>query len=268
MVQSPTRFPNRNINSSRRKLLYKGKTKNILAAPSPENRVLYFKDEANARNLGEYTLAGKGAINSRISELMMIRLNEIGIDNHYVERLNMREQLVRKADPFPFTIVIHNLADDEFAERYSINVGTRFDEPIIEFVQKGKNKPLLSKTHILSLDYADKEQLEDMEELALRANDFLRGQFLAYDWRLFNFRVEFGQVELSDNPYDTDVLLIDEISPEQFTLWDINKERYFVSPHHSLTTEDLSADYHEFTHKIGLLEQPVHWMEATDGNAS
>lgn len=268
MVQSPTRFPNRNLSNSRRKLIYSGKTKNILAAPSPENRVLFFKDEAASKTLGEYTMAGKGALNSRISELMMLRLNEVGIGNHYIERLNMREHLIRKADPFPFTVVVHNLADDEFAERYGIEVGTRFNEPVVEFVQKSNSKPLLTEAHIMALNYADEDHLEDMEELALRVNDFLRGQFLAYDWRLFNFRVEFGQIDLSDNPYDMDVLLIDELSPQQFTLWDINKDRYFVSDNHALSTDDLASDYHEFTHKIGLLEQPVHLMEIADANAS
>jgi phosphoribosylaminoimidazole-succinocarboxamide synthase len=163
---------------------------------------------------------------------------------------------------------VHNFADDELSERYDIEVGTKFDEPIIEFVLKNSKKSLLTETHILALDYADEDQIEDMEDMAHRINDFLRGQFLAYDWRLYKFTLEFGQVDIAENPFDSDILLIDELSPEQFTIWDINKECYFASSEHAQSVESLSADYHELTQKMGLLDQPVHWMEATDANAS
>ena len=36
---------------------------------------------------------GKGILNNRISEHILTNLNQVGIKNHLIKRLNMREQL-------------------------------------------------------------------------------------------------------------------------------------------------------------------------------
>ena len=84
---------------SRRRRIYEGKAKVIFEGPEPGTIVQYFKDDATAyNNQKKGTITGKGVLNNRISEYLMLRLAEIGIPTHFVRRLNMREQLVREVE--------------------------------------------------------------------------------------------------------------------------------------------------------------------------
>ena len=44
----------------------------------------------------------KGILNNRISEHILTQLNNVGIKNHLVKRLNMREQLVQHVEIIPY----------------------------------------------------------------------------------------------------------------------------------------------------------------------
>ena len=50
-------------------------------------------------------LEGKGVINNRISEYIMTRLNGIGVQNHFIKRMNLREQLIREVEIIPLEVV-------------------------------------------------------------------------------------------------------------------------------------------------------------------
>jgi phosphoribosylaminoimidazole-succinocarboxamide synthase len=81
----------------RKEKLYEGKAKILYEGPEPGTLIQYFKDDATAFN-GEKKaqLEGKGVLNNRISEFVMSRLNGIGVTNHFIKRLNLREQLIRE----------------------------------------------------------------------------------------------------------------------------------------------------------------------------
>ena len=77
---------------TRRKKIYKGKAKILYEGPEPGTLIQYFKDDATAFNAQKKAvLEGKGVINNRISEYMMTRMNAIGVQNHFIRRLNLRE---------------------------------------------------------------------------------------------------------------------------------------------------------------------------------
>ena len=84
------------MTTHRRKKIYEGKAKILYEGPEPGTLIQYFKDDATAFN-GEKKaqLEGKGVINNRISEFVMTRLTGIGIQNHFIKRLSLREQLIR-----------------------------------------------------------------------------------------------------------------------------------------------------------------------------
>ncbi len=84
---------------ARRRQLYEGKAKILFEGPEPGTLVQYFKDDATAFNAQKKgVITGKGVLNNRISEYLMLRLAEIGIPTHFVRRLNMREQLIREVE--------------------------------------------------------------------------------------------------------------------------------------------------------------------------
>ena len=65
---------------SRRKKIYEGKAKILYEGPESGTLIQYFKDDATAFNAQKKaTLDGKGVLNNRISEFIMLRLEEIGI---------------------------------------------------------------------------------------------------------------------------------------------------------------------------------------------
>ena len=63
---------------SRRKQIYEGKAKILYEGPEPGTLIQYFKDDATAFNAQKKaTLDGKGVLNNRISEYMMLSLIHI-----------------------------------------------------------------------------------------------------------------------------------------------------------------------------------------------
>ena len=74
-----------------KKKLYEGKAKVIYRGKEPNTLIQYFKDDATAfNNKKKAVIPGKGVINNFISELLMTRLNDINIPNHFIKRLNAR----------------------------------------------------------------------------------------------------------------------------------------------------------------------------------
>src|ERR1700760_4797493 len=95
---------------ARRRQLYEGKAKVLFEGPEPGTLVQYFKDDAsNGKDGKTGIITGKGVLNNRISEYLMMRLAEIGVPTHFVRRLNMREQLIRQVEIIPVEVVIRNV---------------------------------------------------------------------------------------------------------------------------------------------------------------
>ena len=85
---------------------------------------MYSKDDATAFNAKKKgVITGKGVLNNRISEYLMLRLAEIGVPTHFVRRLNMREQLIREVEIIPLEVVVRNVAAGSLSERLGISGG-------------------------------------------------------------------------------------------------------------------------------------------------
>ena len=100
------------------KKLYEGKAK-IIYATSDKNLVIqYFKDDATAfNNQKKTTIEGKGVLNNRISEHILSNLSQIGIKNHLVKRLNMREQVIKLVEIIPIEFIARNVATGSITKR-------------------------------------------------------------------------------------------------------------------------------------------------------
>src|SRR5262249_30879296 len=117
---------------SRRKQVYEGKAKVLFEGPEPGTLVQYFKDDATAfNNQKKGTITGKGVLNNRISEFLMMKLAEIGIPTHFVRRLNMREQLVREVEIIPIEVVVRNVDAGSLAKRFGMVEGTALPRSIV-----------------------------------------------------------------------------------------------------------------------------------------
>ena len=66
--------------------LYEGKAKKVYATDDPEVVIVSYKDDATAFNgLKKGTISGKGAINNRMTNNLMRRLEHKGVPTHSVE---------------------------------------------------------------------------------------------------------------------------------------------------------------------------------------
>src|ERR1700680_878526 len=122
---------------SRRKQVYEGNAKVLFEGPEPGTLVQYFKDDATAfHNQKRGTITGKGVLNNRISEYIMTKLGEIGVPTHFMRRLNMREQLIRKVEIIPIEVVVRNVVAGQLAKKLGIAEGTVLPRSIVEFYYK------------------------------------------------------------------------------------------------------------------------------------
>ena len=153
------------------KKLYEGKAK-IIYSTSDKNLVIqYFKDDATAfNNEKRTTIEGKGVLNNRISEHILTNLSQIGIENHLVKRLNMREQLIKFVEIIPIEFIIRNVATGSLTKRLGIEDGTVLKEPLIEYCLKDDKlgDPLISEDHIYAFDWANKKEIE---KINVRTNE-------------------------------------------------------------------------------------------------
>ena len=117
--------------------LYEGKAKKVYATENPDYVIVSYKDDATAFNgLKKGTIAGKGVINNKMSNLMMSMLEKKGIPTHFVEEIDDRNTIVKKAEIVPLEVIIRNVAAGSFSKRYGVPEGTQFSAPTIEFSYK------------------------------------------------------------------------------------------------------------------------------------
>ena len=216
--------------SKPRKVIYEGKAKILYEGPEPGTLVQYFKDDATAFNAQKKAvLEGKGVINNKISEFIMTRLGAIGIQNHFIKRLNLREQLIREVEIIPLEVVCRNIVAGSMAKRFDLPEGQVLPRSIIEFYYKNDalGDPLITEEHVTAFNWATTPELDDIVATTLRVNDFLCGLFAAVGITLVDFKIEYGRLFEGDF---TRIILADEISPDSCRLWD------------SLTSEKLDKD--------------------------
>ncbi|MFC0633485.1 phosphoribosylaminoimidazolesuccinocarboxamide synthase [Brevundimonas balnearis] len=216
----------------KRKKLYEGKAKILYEGPEPGTLIQYFKDDATAFNAQKKaTLEGKGVLNNKISEFIMTRLNGIGVTNHFIKRLNLREQLIREVEIIPLEVVCRNIVAGSLATRLGQAEGTPLPRSIIEFYYKKDelNDPMVTEEHITAFNWASTQEIDDILAMTVRVNDYLSGMFGAVGITLVDFKIEFGRIWENDF---SRVILADEISPDSCRLWDsctgekLDKDRF------------------------------------------
>ena len=198
--------------------LYEGKAKKVYSTEDPNVVIVSYKDDATAFDgLKKGTITGKGAINNRVTNNLMRRLEEKGVPTHYVQELSDRETAVKKVQIVPLEVIIRNISAGSFAKRYGVEEGIVFDQPTIEFSYKNDalGDPLLNTYHALALKLATAEEIETIKNYAFAVNEVLKAFWAECGVTLVDFKLEFGKVA------DGSIVLADEISPDTCRLWDV-----------------------------------------------
>lgn len=240
---------------ARRRMVYEGKAKILYEGPEPGTLIQYFKDDATAFNAQKKdVIDGKGVLNNRISEHIMTALTGIGVPNHFIRRINMREQLIRACEIVPLEVIVRNVAAGSLSKRLGIEEGTSLPRPIIEFCYKDDalGDPLVTEEHIIAFNWASQQDIDDIIALALRVNDFLSGLFTGVGIKLVDFKIECGRV------FDGDfqrIIVADEISPDSCRLWDIKTGEKLDKDVFRRDLGSLSDAYSEVARRLGILPE-------------
>ncbi|MEC8583209.1 MAG: phosphoribosylaminoimidazolesuccinocarboxamide synthase [Pseudomonadota bacterium] len=240
---------------ARRRKLYEGKAKILYEGPEPGTLIQYFKDDATAfNNKKTGIITGKGVLNNRISEFLMVKLAEIGIPNHFMRRLNMREQLVREVEIIPIEVVVRNVAAGSIAKRFNLTEGTLLPRSIVEFYYKSDelDDPMVAEEHITAFGWANPQDIDDIMSLSLRVNDFLTGLFAGVGLKLVDFKLEFGRLYGEE---DVRLVLADEISPDNCRLWDISTNEKMDKDRFRRDLGKVEEAYQEVARRLGVLPE-------------
>ena len=209
--------------------LYEGKAKKVYATADENLYIVSYKDDATAFNgLKKGTIVGKGAINNRMSNLLMQRLERAGVPTHFVEELSERETVVKKVSIVPLEVIVRNIAAGSFSQRYGVAEGFRFSRPTVEFSYKNDTlgDPLMDASHAVAIGLAAPAEIDLIRRYALRVNEELSAFWRECGVTLVDFKLEFGRLA------DGTIVLADEISPDTCRLWDsetgekLDKDRF------------------------------------------
>lgn len=195
------------------KILYKTEEKHLLT--------MAFTDKIRLKDGKTLDIFGKGVINNAISSFIMQKLDLIGVENHFVDKVNMREQVVQLVEMLPVQIYVSNIACDRYVEQFGMQEGYVFDTPIIDYRIKNKelNYPIINEHQIITFGWILREELLEIKNKSLRIFSFLSGLFAAIDIRLVSCCLEFGRVFYNE---DFATILADEITPDSCGLWDMS----------------------------------------------
>jgi len=245
---------------ARRKKIYEGKAKTLYEGPEPGTVVQYFKDDATAYNAEKKdVIEGKGVLNNILSEYFMLGLTNIGIPNHFLKRLNMREQLVRSCEIVPLEVIVRNYAAGSMSKRLGIDEGTQLPRPIVEYCLKEDKlgDPIVTEEHIAAFGWASQQDMDDILSLALRVNDFLSGVMYGAGIKLVDFKIEIGRV------YEGDfmrLIVADEISPDSCRLWDIETGEKLDKDVFRRDLGSLTDAYTEVATRLGVMPKNTAQM--------
>ena len=209
--------------------IYEGKAKKVFRTDDPAYCVVEYKDDATAFNgLKKGTILGKGAVNNRMTNLLMQMLEQQGIPTHFVKELSDRETVVKRVEIVPLEVIVRNISAGHFAQNYGVEEGIVFDEPTIEFSYKNDDlgDPLINAYHAAALKLATWAEIDQIKDYAFRINTLLKGFLKSVGIDLVDFKLEFGKTA------DGQIVLADEISPDTCRLWDetthekLDKDRF------------------------------------------
>lgn len=238
-----TKFPKEKI--------YEGRDKIFYSAEEEFAMIEFFKDTVKLADGTIAEASGKGILRNTISAYLMEKLDMVGIDNHLIEKMNMREQLIQMVDMVPLQISISYLACGRYTTEFGMEQGYVFDRPMIDFHYKSSEKffPVVNEQQIMNLCMLSKYEIKELQKIVQRAGDFLAGFFASSGIRLVEAKFECGKVFTGE---EFIMMIADEISPDTCRLWDLNTNDKLDFEAIASSPENAVAIYKEVARRIGV----------------
>lgn len=230
-------------------IIYEGKAKQLLVSEAADQYVQRFKDDATAFNGEKFAqFEGKGALNNAISSFLLGKLEEAGINTHFLGRQNATDMAIQKLEIVPLEIVVRNFVAGSLKRRTGLAEGSEVEPAIVETYYKKDElgDPILADAHIRMLELCSMEDLRSIKDIALKVNEILLPLFAENGIRLVDFKMEFG--------FDAAgaIVLGDEISPDTSRLWDRDTGESLDKDVFRHDKGDLIEAYEEVAERLGI----------------
>ncbi len=202
-------------------MLYEGKAKKVYKTEDENLYIVDYKDDATAFNgLKKGSIAGKGVINNKMTNIVFQYLAENGVENHFVKEISDRETLVKKVKIVPLEVIVRNIAAGSFSKKFGVEEGTPLKNAVLEFSYKNDDlgDPMINNMQITAIGIATEQELKTISESALKINELMKKFFLERNIILVDFKIEFGK-------YGDKIILADEVSPDTCRLWDADTKQ-------------------------------------------
>jgi len=228
-------------------VLREGKGKKVYATDDPDKAIVYFKDEAMAfHGLKRGRILGKGEVNNAVCEHLFSLLQENGIENHFIEKIDARHSLVKRCDMLPFFVKIRNRAAGQMAVRTGIPVGQKLDPVVVEYVIRDTDMdvdPMINHTHIYAMKAATPEEMAQIDSTCLKVNELLMNYLKEINIELIDFKLEFGR-------YHGRIIVADEITPDTARFWDASTHEPLDKDRFRRDMDNVAEAYQEVLHRM------------------
>ena len=185
-----------------------GKVKTVYQGIEDEEVLIHYHDKVTAGNgAKEENFKGKGKLTAEISSLIFKKLEEAGINTHFIQSAGPGMMRCKKVAIIPIEVVVRNIADGSIVRETRIPKNTVFSPPLIEFYLKddSKNDPLITEDRLSLMGYKD---LRFIKRYATEVNAVVSTLFNKIGITLVDFKLEFGST------VDGEIVVADEISPD------------------------------------------------------
>ena len=198
------------------KELIQGKVKTVWSTDQLGEVIVEYNNKVTAGNGRKIDFPeGKGEVCCEISSILFEKLQQVGVDTHYIKLETPTRMRCKKVNIIPIEVVVRNVAAGSLCRQTYLREGIPLHPPLVEFYLKDddKNDPLLTIDRMERMGY-NEILYSLLISNALKVNDVLKEIFSNMDLDLIDFKLEFGNDRENGH-----LLLADELSPDSMRLW-------------------------------------------------
>tara|TARA_Y100001949_G_C15973756_1_gene325142 strand:- start:1434 stop:1970 length:537 start_codon:yes stop_codon:yes gene_type:complete len=175
-------------------------------------------------------------------------LEKEGIPTHFEELLSPRESLVKRLEMIPVECVVRNVTAGSICKRLGLKEGMDLEPPTFEFFYKNDDlhDPMINDYHIISLGWANENQIMEMKKRTFEVNKVLKDLFSQSGMILVDYKLEFGS-------FHGEVLLGDEFTPDGCRVWDSETREKLDKDRFRQDLGDVVESYQIIAKKLGIL---------------
>jgi phosphoribosylaminoimidazole-succinocarboxamide synthase len=159
-------------------------------------------------------IEGKGELSCRTTSAVFRYLESRGIGSHYVDTVDSRTMLVRRAEMIPIEWVARRIATGSYVRRTGAVEGTRFDPVILELFLKddAHHDPEISPEQAVETGLCTPEEITQALLTTEQVFLTLEEAWSEQEIQLVDLKIEFGRISAG-------LVVADVIDNDSWRLW-------------------------------------------------